>query len=103
MKLQLALLILCCALLGNVVCWAGGTNSIFLRMSNMVNTLEKQETLSSEEAQAWQNKIQDLRQKVDERIKQNGGGLNQFQDKDLFDEINQQGDQLFKLYQPSKN
>lgn len=87
---------------GCLKAWAGGTNSTFLRMNNMVNELEKKEKLPPEEVKDWRDTIQALRKKVDERIRKNGGGMNQIQDQDLFGEINTEGKKLFELYQHSK-
>lgn len=77
--------------------WAGGTNSVFLRMSNRVTELEKHHHLSPDEAEVWRGKIQTLRLKVDERIQKNGGGMNPHLDQDLFDEINAEGKKLFEI------
>ena len=83
--------------------WAGGTNSVFLRMSNMVNELERNQGISSDDAQAWRDRIQDLRDKVDARIRQNGGGMNPTQDRDLYSEIDRAGKNLLNIYQQAKS
>jgi hypothetical protein len=83
--------------------FAGGTNSIFARMDHMVNQLEKKHKLSEEEIQDWRDTIQRLRDKVDARIKINGGGMNRNQDRDLFDAIDTQGRRLFEYYQKNKD
>ncbi|HEY9747036.1 MAG TPA: hypothetical protein V6C99_12550 [Oculatellaceae cyanobacterium] len=82
--------------------WAGGTNSVFLRLENMVQEMEGSRYLSPEEANAWRLEIKTLRDKVDERIKKNGGGMNRHQDKDLYDEIDTEGKKIFSLYQHYK-
>jgi hypothetical protein len=77
---------------------AGGTNSVFLRMDNMLNEMDQSHYLSSEEIQDWKVQIKILRNKVDERIKLNGGGMNRYQDKDIFDELDSKGKKILDIY-----
>lgn len=101
-RIILVIFCLSCCFSGPLA-WAGGTNSVFLRMDNMVNELERNHSLSAEAAQEWRATIQTLRNKVDERILRNGGGMNPIQDQDLFSEIDTEGKKLFNMYQQEKS
>ena len=96
-------LLLCLACLLFSPAFAGGTTYIFNRMDNMLNDLSQNNQISKEDLQSWQDEMKILRQKVDERVQKNGGGLNATQDKDLFDELNFYNKNLYDLYQKSHN
>jgi di/tripeptidase len=81
----------------------GGTNGLLSRMENMVNTLENNHTFTSKQATVWRDRIKSLREKVNQRIRENGGGINTTRDKDLYDEIDATNQPLYQLYQKSQN
>jgi hypothetical protein len=79
----------------------GGTNGLLDRMLKMTNEMEQTGEIKPEEAVKMRLKVQELRDKVDERM-QRGGGISPKKDKDLYDEIDAFNKPLFDAYQQSK-
>lgn len=79
----------------------GGTNGLLDRMEKMTDQMAQSGELPPEQAEAYRQEVQALRQKVDERM-QAEGSISPLKDKDLYNEIDVYNKPLFDAYQKSK-
>lgn len=79
----------------------GGPNKLLTMMDLMATQMGQTQELSEEKVEFYKDKVKELRQMMDNRLKEEGS-LNPQKDKDLYDAINRYNQPLYDMYQKSK-